>query len=110
MKAPIKKDSSSTPSGTPTPIPILLAFERPWLALEVGVVAGSELVLVAEGVEDSDSDSDSVSVVLAKLYETGDGSLVYLFDTPKRALVMLLPYDSSSAVNGCSLNLQPLST
>jgi hypothetical protein len=44
---------------------------------------------------------------LMKLYEIGDGSLVYLLATPKVTLVMLSPYDSPSAVNGWSLKLQP---
>jgi hypothetical protein len=47
---------------------------------------------------------------LMKLYETGDGSSVYLFDTPNSILVILSPYDSPSVVNGWSMNLQPDST
>jgi hypothetical protein len=35
-----------------------------------------------------------------KLYEVGDGSSVYLLETPKSVLETLLPYASPSAVNG----------
>lgn len=95
MRAPTAiAATNNTPNGTPSPIPILLAFDRPWFWLfcDVGVVVvGCELPVVAEDVGVSVSvvgdDEDS----LTKLYEAGAGSSVYLFDTPNRTLVILLP-------------------
>jgi hypothetical protein len=86
-----------TPSGTPSPIPILSAFER-WLDADgdvsvavgagfsgLGTVASVDVVL---GVVDEIVDDD---VSLTKLYETGAGSSVYLFDTPNITPLILLP-------------------
>jgi hypothetical protein len=115
MSAPIARATNKTPKGTPRPIPILLVFDMPWLDLGVDVVVevdiGSTLAEVARDVEVAfvalvDVDGDA----LMKLYETGDGSSVYLFDTPNRILVILSPYDSPSVVNGWSMKLQPDST
>jgi hypothetical protein len=82
----------------PRPRPILLAVEMPWLAPEfdelVGVNFGvSELAMVASvGVEATALDDEgNDDEPLAKLYEIGKGSLVYLFDTPNTTLVILLP-------------------
>lgn len=82
----------------PRPIPILLAVDRPWLAPEfdgpVVVDFGlSEVVTVASvGVEAAVlNDEGEDDGWLAKLYEIGEGSLVYLLDTPNTTLVILLP-------------------
>jgi hypothetical protein len=109
MNAPIVTANNKIPSGTPRPIPSLLVFDRPWLTsgVDVGVVGCvvSEVPTVARDVELTVVDD----VILIKLYKAGDGSLVYLFDTPNRILVILSPYDSWLAVNGWSMKLQPLS-
>lgn len=115
MNTPTATATNKTPSGTPRPIPILLVFDRPWLASEVDVAVRVDIVLeLAEVARDVEIAVVPVAVVdddaLMKLYEIGEGSSVYLFDTPNETLVMLLPYDSPSAVNGWSLKLQPSST
>lgn len=115
MNAPKAAATNKTPSGTPRPIPSLLAFDKPWLdagvdvAVEYDVV--SALLEVARDVEIAfvglaDVDDDA----LMKLYDTGGGSSVYRFDTPNGTLVMLSPYDSPWAVNGWSMKIQPAST
>ena len=115
MSAPKATATNKTPKGTPRPIPILLDFDMPWLDSGVDVAVeydvDSALAEVAKDVEVAfvalvDVDDDA----LMKLYETGDGSSVYLFETPNRILVILSPYDSPSAVNGWSMKLQPDST
>lgn len=80
--------TNNTPNGTPSPIPILLDFDRPWSFSESGVLVGCELPVVGEGVEVSVVGDDDT---LTKLYEVGAGSSVYLFDTPNKTLVILLP-------------------
>lgn len=96
MNAPTAIATNKTPSGTPRPIPILLVFDRPWLASDVDVVVKVDIVSeLAEAARDVEIANVLVAVVdddaLMKLYETGDGSSVYLFDTPNETLVMLLP-------------------
>jgi hypothetical protein len=105
MYAHITAATNKTPKGTPRPIPILVVFDMPWpdSGVGVGVECGidSTLAEVVREVEVAfvalvDVDGDGSM----KLYETGGGSSVYLFDTPNRVLVILLPYDSPSVVNG----------
>jgi hypothetical protein len=115
MNAPIATNNNKTPSATPRPIPISLFFDMPWLDSVVDVVVGDDIFsTLAEVAKDVElafvALADVDDNVLMKLYETGDGSSVYLFDTPKTILVMLLPYDSPSVVNGWSMKLHPCST
>lgn len=105
MRVPKATATNKTPSGTPRPIPILPVLDKALLAVEF--VSGNEGDMVSGPVEGG-TDVDITFVGLAcvdgdasmKLYDTGGGSSVYLFETPKVTLVMLSPYDSPSAVNG----------
>jgi hypothetical protein len=70
-----------TPNGTPNPIPIFSAEESPWLLDEADATAADDVVAAATSADPVDEVPiavgvvvDDADVVLAKLYEVGDGS------------------------------------